>query len=657
MTQQPSKRRRTTTETEEDLDSVPLQSQEETCSKPSLAVTDLRLFEPPSRRWVRHEFSNLSGVAFVTCTLDSNTRVITVEKAVLFTLEGPTAVKCQVHVLSKAIQETVEDAQKVLSEADFMPVCCGVMDTAEVKQYDLTKCLAARLITIGDKVYGTSCIGRSQKAGLQCFQCKYLRAAILTHNARLKRSKKKRPTRKHKQLSRRAKRLEQKVSNLKDTVWEMQQKISSMSQSAAEKLLEALPQKQRMAVMHIFEAARRNSTRGMTYQREWILECVLLKMRSPKLYDDLRAKNILAVPSRTTLRKYMSNYKGGFGFNEQTFKILKGKTAGMEVFKRHGGLIVDEMKLSENLSVDARGRIQGFVDVGSYSQQSDRHLQCDHELDVMYVPLVGDCTQILDVFGTRGNVNGGTLAKILVDAIVLAEDAGLYVDYLTCDAATWNRKMWKSMGIDGTKGSVSCRALHPTDDNRSHYFFSDFLHLVKNIRNRLLVHDFVTPDGKVSLSHIKEAFRLDSDSSTLKVMPRITPIHLSPNNFERMRIHYAFQLFGHETLRGLHLYKPQIEAKLGNVSNTEKFIRRIGVLISLMISHFLGEALKAESSAVEQLRSFLDYLDEWEASASWDNFLNALTAEGLRVSISSTIDLLKYVSDNLGIQVHYDIPT
>ncbi|KAH9384128.1 hypothetical protein HPB48_026114 [Haemaphysalis longicornis] len=68
-------------------------------------------------------------------------------------------------------------------------------------------------------------------------------------------------------------------------------------------------------------------------------------MKSLKLYEHLRRENILTLPGKTTLQKYL---KTGFGFNAKGLDILKEKTGPMDKFQLHGGLIVDEMKLSQH---------------------------------------------------------------------------------------------------------------------------------------------------------------------------------------------------------------------------------------------------------------------------------------------------------------------
>ncbi|XP_075730966.1 transposable element P transposase isoform X2 [Rhipicephalus microplus] len=311
----------------------------------------------------------------------------------------------------------------------------------------------------------------------------------------------------------------------------------------------------------------------MKYNKEWMLECILLRMRSPKLYDYIRRQNILVLPGNTTIRKYISSYMANFGFNENMLQTLKKKTATMDRFKCQGDIVIDEMKLSEHLSVNTAGKVNGFVDLGTYTPEEQKQLPCDHGLVVMFVPLIGSWSQILGTFATRTDIKGELLAKIVLEATILAEKAGLFVNYDTCDAATWNRKMWRMMGVKANSKEVIAKRVHPSDDKRSLYFLSDFPHLVKNIRNRLLQTSFHTPDGKVSMAPLREALKLDENNLTLKAMPRLTKTHLEPNDFEKMRVSLAFQTFGSDSLRGLQLYKPQLEKSCGNIEPTQKFFR------------------------------------------------------------------------------------
>lgn len=45
------------------------------------------------------------------------------------------------------------------------------------------------------------------------------------------------------------------------------------------------------------------------------------------------------------------------------------------------------------------------------------------------------------------------IAQLVLKAITLLENKGLYVHAIVCDGATTNRRMWVELGIDGSKPS------------------------------------------------------------------------------------------------------------------------------------------------------------------------------------------------------------
>ncbi|KAK8761028.1 hypothetical protein V5799_027705 [Amblyomma americanum] len=97
----------------------------------------------------------------------------------------------------------------------------------------------------------------------------------------------------------------------------------------------------------------------------------------------------MTLPGRKCLQKYLQRFKGGFGLNEKVFAILSEKTKSMDTFSRHGDLLVDEIKLSEHLSVKAAGNIEGFVDLGDYTTSDHKGVLADHGMIVLFQPYTG----------------------------------------------------------------------------------------------------------------------------------------------------------------------------------------------------------------------------------------------------------------------------
>ncbi|KAG0427971.1 hypothetical protein HPB47_025023 [Ixodes persulcatus] len=98
------------------------------------------------------------------------------------------------------------------------------------------------------------------------------------------------------------------------------------------------------------------------------------------------------------------------------------------------------MKLSKHLDLKSSMDIDGFVDLGQFTEEHDKHTRADHGLVLMYQPFFSVSIFLLPgVFASNGNVKAGLLTKIILEATLLCEQAGLHVDYICCDGAAWNR--------------------------------------------------------------------------------------------------------------------------------------------------------------------------------------------------------------------------
>lgn len=108
----------------------------------------------------------------------------------------------------------------------------------------------------------------------------------------------------------------------------------------------------------------------------------------------------------------------------------------------------------------------------------DRNLG-DHALVITFQPLQGRWVQNLACFLTKGAASDEELTKLILEAIILVESSGFLVDGVVTDGATWNRSMWTKFGMT----EESPCAEHPCDSERRLWFFSDYPHLLKCMRN------------------------------------------------------------------------------------------------------------------------------------------------------------------------------
>lgn len=257
------------------------------------------------------------------------------------------AATAEVHLQGRKWQQqqiaTREEAEALLDHVDKFSLCCGAG----------LEPLSGECSSFNGKFFSKNCtITTKEGPATVCFHCKYQRKLILTQLSRRrcpKRSVAKTNVR------RSLRRMKAKFTKVKMTLSQMKAKNEQVPEEVLFEKIKGLPQKQQAAVKTCFEAACRKSKKGMKYGEEWLLECILMRMRSPKLYEHLRRQDILTLPGRTCLNKAAQHFKSGFGFNPTVFTALKEKVKELDGFNRHSVVVFDEMKLSEHIDVKPSG--------------------------------------------------------------------------------------------------------------------------------------------------------------------------------------------------------------------------------------------------------------------------------------------------------------
>lgn len=160
-----------------------------------------------------------------------------------------------------------------------------------------------------------------------------------------------------------------------------------------------------------------------------------------------------------------------------------------------GSLLIDEIKLSKAVRFNkSSGQFDGFKNLGPYKPRNKKsknlkhtHIEdvADHALVFMLQPFKGKWVQTLGAFLTAGNCNGELLHLMVLDCLFMLENIGFKVDAVVCDGAPWNRSMFTKFGV--SEENVS--SPHPVDPERQLWFFSDFPHLVKTLRNWIVKQD------------------------------------------------------------------------------------------------------------------------------------------------------------------------
>ena len=111
--------------------------------------------------------------------------------------------------------------------------------------------------------------------------------------------------------------------------------MRAVSEATIEEIIQQLPEEQRELVSTCFKAANQ-SRKGMRYTRQYVYDCLLIKMMSSKLYRKLRQENKLPLPCEVTLNRYLKRISPSYGFQQSTFKMLEKKQEHMTEAQRHG---------------------------------------------------------------------------------------------------------------------------------------------------------------------------------------------------------------------------------------------------------------------------------------------------------------------------------
>ncbi|XP_077486834.1 uncharacterized protein LOC144098205 [Amblyomma americanum] len=338
----------------------------------AILLRECRELQPPPP-WTNVDLSDAQQITFAQCQTseDGSQDALYVSRRVLLRRSDldDAATKATVYIRGKKVKEldvkSTEEAINLLQDIAKRSLCPGCR----------LKPISKSFTASNGRYFAVNCSILSDTA---CIACKYLRK--LTQNTPSRREKSrvpclmKTPTSK----SRAVRHMKDEMEKLRKALDEMKNENEQLSATEFERRVSGLPPKQQLAVRTCFEAAKRKSTKGMAYSNEWLLQCILMQMKRPKSYEHIRRHNILAVPGRTCVQKRIHSFKTGFGFNPNIFNALSEKSQHMDEFSLRGGIVFDEMKISEHLDVKSTGELEGFVDLAQFTPDSQKDQLSDH---------------------------------------------------------------------------------------------------------------------------------------------------------------------------------------------------------------------------------------------------------------------------------------
>ena len=230
----------------------------------------------------------------------------------------------------------------------------------------------------------------------------------------------------------------------------------------------------------------------MKYDAGFLMQCMLMRIKSRAAYIHLRKTKLLPLPSLPTLRRLISSLPCTFGFNKFALKAIKQALINKPASFRIGTLMWDEMAIETSIEFDAQKlKFEGFVDFGDLGVDVKAQLgkMADHALVYIFRPFRLQWIQPIAVFATKGAAPGDIIHDIMQRAIMALFHQGAVVKAVVCDGASTNKKAAELCNISSHATKLARHSfMNPALKDERIFFFFDVPHIIKCIRNNFLQH-------------------------------------------------------------------------------------------------------------------------------------------------------------------------
>ena len=120
--------------------------------------------------------------------------------------------------------------------------------------------------------------------------------------------------------------------------------------------------------------AKAKSSKGFRYEADWLLHCLLIRIKSPQMYCHLRELKMLPLPHPDTLQKLIRAVPCSFGIQDSILEALQPELSKKCERDRQCVLLFDEIKLREGLEFSKSDlRVKGYIDYAEFTDEFHKH--------------------------------------------------------------------------------------------------------------------------------------------------------------------------------------------------------------------------------------------------------------------------------------------
>lgn len=299
------------------------------------------------------------------------------------------------------------------------------------------------------------------------------------------------------------------------------------------------------------------------------------------------------LPSRSTLQKITASWYIRGGFNTFLFEALKLKVSMLNEINRDCTLCIDEMSLKSNLFYNlSKDEIIGFHETPS---EKTYHL-AQNVLVLMARGIHVNWKQPLAYFFVKSSCPVNDLKNIIFETLKRLRDIGLNVISIISDHGSNFFKLIKELGVSVEKPFFIC-------ENMKIFYMVDVPHLLKSTRNNFFKYTFKFDGGITNKKYLEEFYTSDKEEK-FRLAPKLSSIHIFPNNFQKMKVKYAAQVFSATVCAGMNAYI-SFNKLPSAASKTVEFIEKMDNLFDLLNSstfqgaksfnrHFMGTEVQTK---------------------------------------------------------------
>lgn len=264
-------------------------------------------------------------------------------------------------------------------------------------------------------------------------------------------------------------------------------------------------------------------------------------------------------------------------FEDRILNFLEAKLKSLPKNSKYCTLCIDEMVLKRHLHYDTKwDELIGLHNVnGKVSKEV-----ASHGCVIMLRGIVENWKQPIAYSFLASPKHNKELEEWLDEVILKLFNIGIEVQAIVSDQGSNFAKYAKEV-----KKITSEKPYFMLQDRKIYYIF-DTPHLLKCIRNNLLSNDFIYEGKRISWKYIEELYSQQKQKD-LRLIPKVTEKHINPNNFQKMRVKYAAQIFS----------------------------RSVFAAISVLVSnHSLPEEAQYTADFIEEINNIFDVLNSSKVS-------------------------------------------